>query len=563
MSNATQDSTKLLAEKLSLSRELAVLKPELDHLRSQLLNQQTTLAEKLELERQVTTLEVELANEKKATKRAMQSRESNDRVEDDLRKRLRETEKQVTAEKAQRERLEDQLAQEKQTRQLVSEEQDSTRELESELRKKLQDAQRELRGEREEKERLEEELQAEQRVVKKAQKKQLIEECSEDELLAKVEELERKLASEKKATEKIRIEAQTSLDETESRREAWEKKFEKLKVKYRELQDELKQCRASLRKAEQKAQQIPVEELSYKATGRQALKKRKAHELANDDFTHISIATPGADDRVAPRRGLKKIIEPAVVGEKSAFSVTPFLNKTLEVGDDTSKPNNDDDDNDEMDDTFAESHPTTRVVEVTTTSVPLADAEADADDEPTSPSEATTTTAVETEKSKAQPKSRGRPKKVLSDAPSAKKNALPKTAPKKGPKAAATRLENVPEEKDSSGDKEKENVSEASDKRQVPLFDLALPQDESKASAAGVPKEAEPKKKKRKMLGATKTLFDEEEDKTPAPVRKTDKAVHLGGHKRAALGGVRNALAAKSFSPLKRDRRGVAASFLA
>ncbi len=36
----------------------------------------------------------------------MQKRESNDRVEDDLRKKLRETEKKLAAEKAEQERLE-------------------------------------------------------------------------------------------------------------------------------------------------------------------------------------------------------------------------------------------------------------------------------------------------------------------------------------------------------------------------------------------------------------------------------------------------------------------------
>ena len=72
MTHATQDSANLLAEKLALTRELAVLKPELEHLRVQVDQQQATLSEKLTLEQQVNTLEAQLENEKKAVKRAMQ-----------------------------------------------------------------------------------------------------------------------------------------------------------------------------------------------------------------------------------------------------------------------------------------------------------------------------------------------------------------------------------------------------------------------------------------------------------------------------------------------------------
>ena len=47
MSNATIDSSGLLAEKLSLAREVASLKPEIDDLRSQVQANQGLLVEKL------------------------------------------------------------------------------------------------------------------------------------------------------------------------------------------------------------------------------------------------------------------------------------------------------------------------------------------------------------------------------------------------------------------------------------------------------------------------------------------------------------------------------------
>ena len=67
----TLDSTKLLTEKLALSRELSSLRPEIDHLRSQAVSNQALLADKLSLEYRIGTLQVELDNEKKATQRVL------------------------------------------------------------------------------------------------------------------------------------------------------------------------------------------------------------------------------------------------------------------------------------------------------------------------------------------------------------------------------------------------------------------------------------------------------------------------------------------------------------
>ncbi|KAI4103965.1 MAG: hypothetical protein L6R37_003527 [Teloschistes peruensis] len=58
------DSTKLLTEKLALSRELSTLRPEINHFRSQVASNQTLLAEKLHLEHQLSTVQMELESEK-------------------------------------------------------------------------------------------------------------------------------------------------------------------------------------------------------------------------------------------------------------------------------------------------------------------------------------------------------------------------------------------------------------------------------------------------------------------------------------------------------------------
>ncbi|KAK8124569.1 ribosomal RNA large subunit methyltransferase J [Apiospora kogelbergensis] len=527
MNNLAQDSNTVLAEKLSLTRELAVLKPELDHLRSQLAQQQETLAEKLALERQVNTLEVELANEKKATKRAMQKRESNDRVEDDLRKKLRETEKSLATEKAQRERLEDQLAQEKHTHDLALQDQDSTREVESDLRKKLQDAQREVREAKEDKERLEEELQAEKRRAKKVQSK-ASDNTVEADLRTQLEDIEKKLAAEQKQKEKLRHQSQESLIEAEARNDALEKKLEKMRTKTRDIQAELKQCQSELRKA-QKPKPTISEEIAAKTAGRQAFKKRKVHDIGADEISQISIATPNADER--PRKGPKKrfVPEPSLVGEKSTFSITPFLNRGKTAMDSALE------EDDELGDTsiipqqFA-NNPGAHIASVLTS-------DGDDDDAHSLP-EQTEPAPAEAEKPLAEVKSRGRPKKALADAPSARKNSQtkPKTALKKASKV--TKLAQVAEEGEVSGGQENV-VDTAAEKTQAAKSNDAVPEDTSTESAT-VPKGEEPKKKKkRKVLGSTKTLFDEdgEEEEAPVPAPKAQLKGALKTRTKGPLGG--------------------------
>ncbi|KAI1211657.1 uncharacterized protein F4807DRAFT_418602 [Annulohypoxylon truncatum] len=556
MNNATQDSTNLLAEKLSLSRELAVLKPEIEHLRSQVNQQQATLAEKLALERQVNTLEVELANEKKATKRAMQKRESNDRVEDELRKNLREVEKKLTAEKSERERLEDQLEQEKRTRQFAIQDQDSNREVEADLRKKLHEAQRQLRQEQDDRERLEGELQSAKLAAKKSQKNSSKGDA-DDELRTQIAELKTKLDAQQKENAKIRHESQTTINEAYAQNDHFEKKIEKLKTKLRETQEQLKQCQADLRKVQQSRSSVSDD--TTKIDGRsQVFRKRKTRDMGADDFAQIEIQTPAADNGKERRALKKRGLEPTLPGEKSTFSITPFLNRTKSIMEDTPKT-----DAGTPDDSVAIAAPETDVVEPTKT-VAEVDAEAGAPTEEVDQNEPTSSAPVEDEKPKAASKSRGRPKKVLGEAPSAKRNAQPIL--KKSLKAKNS-LEKVTEEANDTNQENQGEAAEAVEKTTTVKFSIGLPQDESTSSSnsADQPKGEQPKKKKRKVLGSTKTLFDEEEGEAP-PVRKPAK-VQLGGKRalgKAVLNAQKSAFAGSaSFSPLKKERRGVGASFLA
>lgn len=75
------DSTKLLTEKLALARELSNLRPEVDHLRSQVETNQSLLAEKLSLDHQLRTLQVQLETERRSTQRIL-AKDGKARAED-------------------------------------------------------------------------------------------------------------------------------------------------------------------------------------------------------------------------------------------------------------------------------------------------------------------------------------------------------------------------------------------------------------------------------------------------------------------------------------------------
>ncbi|RYC53764.1 hypothetical protein CHU98_g12445 [Xylaria longipes] len=555
MNNVNENSASILAEKLSLSRELANLKPEIEHLRSQVNQQQAVLAEKLSLERQVNTLEVELANEKKATRRAMQTRESNDRVEDELRKKLRETEKNLTAETAERERLQDQLEQQIRTHAIALQDQDTTRESEADLRKKLQETQRQLRDEKEEKERLVEELQNAERASKKLQQT-TARNSAEAELRAQLEESEKNFAMLQEENDRRQQEIQTAMTKLEGRNEQLEKKLEKVRIKYRGLQEELKTTQTELRKA----QQQQVRSSSHEDTTRlgaktQAFRKRKAQETSVGDFTNIEIQTPSAEDAMKARRAVKKpAFEPTLVGEKSVFSITPFLNRSKNSS--MSEEASNVDYEGVLEDSILGPQSDLELPEPEPTHT--AEPSATTNSNETKP---VTMAPPDTEKPHVVPKARGRPKKVLGDAPSARKNALAQKAPKKILKSK-TSLEKVPKAAESG---QQENNTEAgetepAEKTATVKFNLVPSQEESNDSSLNG---EVPKKKKRKVLGSTKTLFDEDDAEPPAA--KKPAKVQLGAKRtKAPLGAKINAFAGvASFSPLKRNRRGVGASFLA
>lgn len=105
------DSTKLLTEKLSLSREISALKPELDYLRSQAVSHQSTLTEKLNLQQQCTALQAELDSARRSAQRANAKEGRLQTEENKYKDQIDALNRELAAERKERQRIERESAQ--------------------------------------------------------------------------------------------------------------------------------------------------------------------------------------------------------------------------------------------------------------------------------------------------------------------------------------------------------------------------------------------------------------------------------------------------------------------
>lgn len=557
----SDDSAKTLAEKLALSRELALLKPEIDHLRSQVAHQKEVLAEKLALERQLNSLEVELANEKRAAQKATERQESRDNaIEDELRQRIADLENKLTAEQKSSEKAKKAYGK-------------AQSDMEDDLRKQIDD--------------LEKRLASEQKAIEKAQKTtQKVQSDTEEELRQQVADLEKKLADEKRGAQKAKRsqnsddkEVQANLQEKlldlekqlaserqdmDRMRKSSEKeaavardqvdmltqKVEDFKKKLRETRAELKVVRAELTQARTTTTTVVLKDDEPKKpkTKPKTGKKRVANEISVDE---MMLDTPGNDEGRIKRPLKKKGIDFTTVGEKSTFSITPFLNKsnTINVSETIEE--------EEMEEPS--------ILEGKGDSAaPIIEPEPETAEEVLGGVEQQPATSVAkalkmTKSKTTEKKIRGKAKGIVLAQSSADENV--KTASSKAEKAADEPEPEAVGKENLSADTAAEAKTIVSD---------------AKNTSTDNP---EPKKKKRKLLGASGkgTLFDKDEDAgevvAPVPTAATAATAAVKrkpvGLKAAARKGPVASLAqtgafgGKTFSPLKRDRRGVNASFLA
>ncbi|KAK0667251.1 hypothetical protein QBC41DRAFT_254529 [Cercophora samala] len=582
-SHLSVDSSKVLTEKLALSRELSLLKPEVEHLKSQLAHQKDVLAEKLALERQLNALEVELANEKRAAQKAallqqQHNDNQNQEEEESLRKQIRELEKQLAKEKKASQKsaeveeeiqgLREQLAALEKT--LATE-----RKQAAQKDKAVAEVQEELEQLRLNVQELEKEKKA---ALKKAAKAEKTTEAAGDgeeveQLKEELTTLKKALAQGQKETEALRKEHEQAVEDAEEQKNALLNRVEKLKNKYKDTVEELKKCRAELERATERAEKatakvpaipaglgsttsVPLKKPG--AAKANAKKKRTVDELMVDEKV---LMTPGGmDDR--PKRPLKKRgFDTSVLVEKSTFSITPFLNKTVgSIGEVEGTP------------TVATVGVRNAAAAAAAVAVAVPEAmEVDEEEEFVAGAgaepegELDEAPVVEKGKKMVEKKTRGRPK-GSTNAPKPLEPSSSGKANEGGDDAPVARVKKTPAVLPSL--EEEEEVVEKEAAVSKPAAEAAPVRQRSVS--------VEPEKKKKRKLGgapvAPPTIFEEDEGEKVAETAKPAAAAAGGVRKRPPVSRVNKGPlgkmigiggAGKAFSPLKREKRGVGASFLA
>ncbi|RSL70791.1 hypothetical protein CEP54_001547 [Fusarium duplospermum] len=389
---------------------------------------------------------------------------------------------------------------------------------------------------------LEVELENEKRSKNRLQSKSR----DDDQWKDQFEEAERELEKTKKEHNRELREVRGEVERLEGLLEETRSKRKHAQTELKSTRAELEACRAELEAARKAAQSNkPAKKtVTVKEPGR----KRRAQDMSLED---ISIGTPGPDEATLKRPFNKRGAEHALVGEKSTFSITPFLNRTKNFSDELSEIQSPTDKAPHAPEPPVE--PEEEADEAVEAAEPTEDAM------PLGGQAGVASDAEDTSAAKGR-KPRGRPRKALDDAPTTKKN-MPVSARGKNKTAKpASKLEMVMEEAE-AGEQENKIVQMP---KKVPELKSKVAESLFKPSnVAGL--DADGRKKKRKILGGSnKTLFDEEEDGETTVPRPAKIQLAPGRRLKAPLGGASKAfgVGGATFSPLKRDRRGVGASFL-
>lgn len=375
---------------------------------------------------------------------------------------------------------------------------------EAELEKQLEALKKELVKERKEKEKALKATEAEAAKEDGAAAKR------DAKIEEKLEQLKKNLAAEKHEREQIQKAAERDAREWEGTRQVLEDKVEAMRTKLRSVKAELKEAQASL------AETIANAEKSSK----DAAKDAKARAKSVPQLQDMSIGTP---DGIIMRKKTAAIkrTKPALA-EKSTFSITPFLNKTT----------------------------------ILQTSTPTINGATEEND--TGPEVAQEESMLEPGDSPSAARNMPPPPPPVAKSQAKKRKAdtEPAAAQPKKRKAPAPILEQVPEEADEDDEPAPAVAMPPPKVRKImkPLLNASMP-------ALAPEPAAEPKKMKRKILGAASTIFDEDDAEAtrgPPTQAKGMRKLGLGGRKNALMGEGR----LDAFSPLKKDRRGVQASFL-
>ena len=362
---------------------------------------------------------------------------------------------------------------------------------------------------------LEMERRATQRAIAKEEKLQI----EETKSAARFESLQAELAKERKERTRIEREAFKASADWEAKQVTLETRMDSLKTKLKASKDQLKESESELKTAWAASRAVTNKSTASLAIENTTKDPRKRSFLRMDDDTVIG--TPG-DLRATKmlKRGS------AMPGDKSTFSITPFLNRTSVALD---SPVEECEDQAEQED-----DETTNPESVAVKGLQ-------------GPSAGTKTLTGKPHGSKAQqstessnPLRKAKPNRINIKAVSVRKGN------------EATSLEQVDEE-----DQAEDPAPAAQQLNSKPA---------DTGNAGGLADNLESKKRKRKMLGGVlaRTLFDDDEaesvkgDKAGAKAVGTlGRAASLGGSKLKQRLDIRaNPSGFGGFSPLKKDRKG-------
>ncbi|USW56053.1 hypothetical protein Slin15195_G093720 [Septoria linicola] len=518
------DTETFLTEKLALTRELSVLRPQLEHLKAQAGNTEALMTEKLDLQRQLTEIQCDLENAKRDVKRAMAKRR-NTGVEIAQEEQVEQLRRELAKEKRARQRAEEaadvsqadvnvdevrkELAREKRARQKAEEELEAAQE-----NTQAEDVRKDLLKEKKAKNKLEEQLESLQEELEKEKKRSAkalkqagataTATADNDEQL---EELRQELAKEKKERAKAERAAEKQLADIEAQKTTLDEKLGQFRTKLRSTKEKLKETEAELEAAREQA--TATAQSARTASRTTAAANAKKRPAAAFDADATTLGTPG--DGPTAKRGRKA---PAV-GEKSSFSITPFLNRTASIAPESDREaaNSDDDDKPAKEDEVPATSPTTSAITTKQKKLPLAPADKNLQVKKPAPKQ---------RKQKAVMPMLEMVTEEAEDVHSQGQENAPAAKP------AATKTIKT---KVHDGDDPANPTDAATKKKQKKRKSLVEFETFNKPEAA---KKVQ-SKKNRKLGGVGKTLFDEEEE-TAAPAKALPGRTLLGGRGFGALG---------------------------
>jgi hypothetical protein len=340
-----------------------------------------------------------------------------------------------------------------------------------------------------------------------------------------LDETTEKLAEGERQRERMKLDHQKQLDESQRQKH-------KLEEQVLTLEKKLKDTQAELRELRQEHQ-----------LSRSSLKDRPGDGNTSNQEpaakSHNKDRSPAAENEKLPRKKVarKRATEQAMMGEKSTFSITPFLNKTKDAASESTGFGL------TLDDVLAQ------VENDNPSPLPLA-----------AKSDTQSTLALDTELTASTPLRPREKLKLKSLETQSKAKIKEATASEFSTSKLAVLNEDIEDEK-SEDAKDVEILKTLDSKETAPHKRIKL----HETTVADRGPEVEHKKRRRKLISkanTTSTII--EEDETGEGSQPMEAQPGRARKLKSTLGNAFNSGSTdKPFSPLKRHKRGVNASFLA